>query len=79
MRGLDIIAGTVNSRSLLKATRYINMESQVKYLLSLRSIRERAKIVGDAAKSGKLSHFDLHEDRLDEVADFVTSVIKVRG
>ncbi|KAI0833108.1 DUF1688 domain-containing protein [Hypoxylon sp. FL0890] len=52
------------------------MDSQVKYLLSLRAIRERAKIVGEAAKSGNLSHFDLHEDRLDDVADFVTSVIK---
>ncbi|KUI57101.1 Protein urg3 [Cytospora mali] len=52
------------------------MDSQVKYLLSLRAIRERAKIVGDVAKSGKLSHFDLHEDKLDEVVDFVASVIK---
>ncbi|OTA70400.1 DUF1688 domain-containing protein [Hypoxylon sp. EC38] len=52
------------------------MDSQVKYLLSLRAIRERAKIVAEAAKAGNLSHFDLHEDRLDEVADFVTSVIK---
>ncbi len=53
------------------------MDSQVKYLLSLRAIRERAKIVGDAAKSGKLSHFNVHEDRLGDVADFVTSIIKV--
>ncbi|KAI1140552.1 DUF1688 domain-containing protein [Hypoxylon sp. FL0543] len=52
------------------------MDPQVKYLLSLQAIRERAKIVGEAAKSGNLSHFDLHEDRLDDVADFVTSVIK---
>jgi hypothetical protein len=54
------------------------MDSQVKYLLSLCAIRERAKIVGDAAQDGKLSHFNLHEDRLDDVADFVTSIIKVR-
>lgn len=53
------------------------MDSQAKYLLSLRAIRDRAKIVGDVAKSGKLSHFDLHEDKLDEVVDFVASVIKV--
>ncbi|RMJ10790.1 hypothetical protein BHE90_009628 [Fusarium euwallaceae] len=52
------------------------MDSQAKYLLSLRAIRERAKIVGDVAKAGKLSHFDLHEERLDEVVDFVASVIK---
>ncbi|KAJ4316761.1 hypothetical protein N0V84_007699 [Fusarium piperis] len=52
------------------------MDSQAKYLLSLRAIRERAKIVGDVAKSGKLSHFELHEEKLDEVVDFVASVIK---
>lgn len=53
------------------------MDSQAKYLLSLRAIRERAKIVGDVAKAGKLSHFELHEEKLDEVVDFVASVIKV--
>lgn len=55
------------------------MNSQVKYLLSLCAIRERSKIVGDVAKAGKLSHFELHEDRLDDVVDFVIAVIKVRG
>jgi hypothetical protein len=53
------------------------MDSNVKYLLSLHAIRERAKIVGDAAPAGKLSHFDFHEDRMDDVAEFVMSVIKV--
>ncbi|XDG04328.1 hypothetical protein ABKA04_003943 [Annulohypoxylon sp. FPYF3050] len=52
------------------------MDSKVKYLLSLQSIRDRAKVVGEAAKAGNLSHFDLHEDKLDDVADFVTGVIK---
>ncbi|KAI0885503.1 DUF1688 domain-containing protein [Annulohypoxylon maeteangense] len=52
------------------------MDSQVKYLLSLQAIRDRAKIVGEVAKAGNLTHFDLHEDKLDDVADFVTSVIK---
>lgn len=55
------------------------MDDQVKYLLSLRAVRERASIVADVAKSGKLNHFDLHEDRLDDVAEFVVSVIKVRA
>lgn len=54
------------------------MDSTVKYLLSLGAIRDRAKVVGQAAKDGNLNHFDVHEDRLDDVADFVTSVIKVR-
>lgn len=54
------------------------MDSQVKYLLSLKAVRDRSKIVGEAAKSGKLSHFEVREDKLDEVVDFVASVIKVR-
>ncbi|KAJ0294754.1 hypothetical protein Brms1b_001215 [Colletotrichum noveboracense] len=52
------------------------MDSQVKYLLSLKAVRDRSKIVGEAAKSGKLSHFEVREDKLDEVVDFVASVIK---
>ncbi|KAK1717391.1 hypothetical protein CaCOL14_003370 [Colletotrichum acutatum] len=52
------------------------MDSEVEYLLSLRAIRERAKIVGDVAKAGNLSHFEVREDKLDEVVDFVASVIK---
>jgi septal ring-binding cell division protein DamX len=55
-----------------------DMDSTVQYLLSLGAIRDRAKIVGQAAKDGNLNHFDVHEDKLDDVADFVTSVIKVR-
>ena len=51
--------------------------SEVSYLLSLRSIRERAKIIGEAAQAGKLHHFDIHDERMGEVADFVTSVVKV--
>jgi hypothetical protein len=53
------------------------MDDKIKYLLSLAAVRDRAKVVGEAAEAGKLSHFDVHEERLDEVADFVTSVIKV--
>ena len=55
----------------------VAMDHTVKYLLSLGAIRDRAKIVGQAAKEGNLNHFDVHEDKLDDVADFVTSVIKV--
>ena len=53
------------------------MNDKVKYLLSLSAVRERAKVVGKAAQAGKLTHFDVHEERLGEAADFVTSVIKV--
>ncbi|CAI6339631.1 unnamed protein product [Periconia digitata] len=52
------------------------MDDKVKYLLSLDAVRERAKQVGKAAEAGKLSHFDVHEERLKDVAVFVTGVIK---
>lgn len=55
------------------------MDEKVKYLLSLDAVRERAKLVGKAAEAGKLSHFEVHEDRLKDVASFVTTVIKVRS
>lgn len=54
------------------------MDPTVKYLLSLGAIRDRAKVVGEAAEAGNLNHFDIHEEKLDDVADFVTTVIKVR-
>ncbi|KAF3924679.1 hypothetical protein AA313_de0205726 [Arthrobotrys entomopaga] len=52
------------------------MSSNVKYLLSLKAVRERSQIVWGAAKAGRLSHFDLHEDKLEDVAKFVTNVIE---
>lgn len=54
------------------------MDPKVKYLLSLRAIRERANAVREIAEAGKLAHFELREDKLDDVVDFVASVIKVR-
>ena len=51
------------------------MDPQVKYLLSLQAVRDRAKIVG--AQVAQLHHFSVHEDKLPAVADYVTNVIKV--
>lgn len=53
------------------------MDPHVKYLLSLRAVRERAQVVWKAAEAGELSHFHLHKDKLGDVADFVISVIQV--
>ncbi|EWC46277.1 hypothetical protein DRE_04448 [Drechslerella stenobrocha 248] len=50
--------------------------ADVKYLLSLGSIRDRAKKVWAAAQAGELTNFELHEDRLDDVANYVTAVIE---
>ncbi|KAK3357087.1 hypothetical protein B0T25DRAFT_589467 [Lasiosphaeria hispida] len=52
------------------------MDPNVKYLLSLRAIRDRANVVGEIAKAGNLAHFELREDKLDDVVNFVASVIK---
>jgi hypothetical protein len=53
------------------------MGSSVKYLLSLAAIRERAAIVGKAAKEGHLNNFDVDESKLQAVAEYVTDTIKV--
>ncbi|KAK3687266.1 hypothetical protein B0T22DRAFT_478608 [Podospora appendiculata] len=52
------------------------MDPKTKYLLSLRAIRDRANVVGEIAKAGNLTHFEIHEDKLDDAVDFVASVIK---
>jgi len=56
----------------------VNMDPNVKYLLSLRAIRDRASIVEEIRKAGKLTHFDVNENELDNVVDYVANVIKVR-
>jgi hypothetical protein len=53
------------------------MDPTVKHLLSLDAIRERTNLLSSLAEGGKLTHFDLHEKKLDAVADFVTGVIEV--
>jgi len=53
------------------------MDSSIKYLLSLAAIRERAAIVGKAAKEGHLNNFDVNESKLQTVADYVSDTIKV--
>ena len=52
------------------------MSSLVDYLLSLGAIRDRSQILREAAYAGKLSHFDFHRDRMEDVADFTLSVIE---
>lgn len=53
------------------------MKSEMKYMLSLGAIRERAQIVWQAAEAGELAHFNFYADKLGDVADFVISVIQV--
>lgn len=55
----------------------MDQEAQTNYLLSLKSIRDGAKIAYESAKTGSLTNFDFHADKLDGTADFVASVIMV--
>lgn len=52
-------------------------QDEYEYLLSLRSIRDKAKIVRKAAETGNLCHFDFQPEKMGSMADIVTSVILV--
>jgi hypothetical protein len=53
------------------------MTPEVAYLFSLDAVRERSSIVYNAAKEHRLNNFDFHEDKLNDVADYVTKIIEV--
>ncbi|KAH8593392.1 DUF1688 domain-containing protein [Bisporella sp. PMI_857] len=52
------------------------MTPEVAYLFSLDAVRERSSIVYNAAKEHRLNNFDFHEDKLNDVADYVTKIIE---
>ena len=54
------------------------MNPNIAHLMSLEAVRERAQIVYDAAKKGGLNNFEFHQEKLDDAADYVTGIIKVR-
>lgn len=47
------------------------------YLLSAKAVRDKANEILQLAKSGK-THFDLHLEKLDEVADFILQITKAK-
>lgn len=51
------------------------LESDIQYLKSLRAVRERSRIVLEAARNGGLNNFELDELRMKETAEFVAGVI----
>ncbi|KAL7802258.1 DUF1688 domain-containing protein [Trichoderma aethiopicum] len=51
------------------------LESDIQYLKSLRAVRERSRIVLEAARNGGLNNFELDESRMKETAEFVAGVI----
>lgn len=52
------------------------MEDQVSYILGLPAVRENAHIILQAAREGKLNHFDYHADKLSDTADYVIGMIQ---
>ncbi|KKF93432.1 Protein urg3 [Ceratocystis platani] len=48
----------------------------INYLTSLKAVRERSRVVFEAAKVGSLTNFEYHADKLPAAADFVISVIE---
>ncbi|KAH6608315.1 hypothetical protein Trco_004628 [Trichoderma cornu-damae] len=53
----------------------IDLASDIKYLKSLRAVRERSRIVLEAARNGGLNNFVYDEGRMRETAEYVVGVI----
>lgn len=49
---------------------------EITYLLSLKAVRERSRLVLQAAKEGALNSFDYDEPRMNEVSKVVIDIIK---
>ncbi|KAE8385711.1 hypothetical protein BDV23DRAFT_14784 [Aspergillus alliaceus] len=54
----------------------MTMDAEIKYVLSLQAVRERAHRVLHLAEANKLTHFDYHEDRFDAAVQYVTNIIR---
>lgn len=52
--------------------------SEIAHLLSLQAVRERAKLVLEAAKEGSLNSFEYDEKRMSAVSEYVVEIISVR-
>lgn len=53
--------------------------AEIEYLKTLQAVRERSRLVLDAAKQGKTNNFDFHPERMQHVTEFVAGVIDVRN
>ncbi|KAE8155250.1 hypothetical protein BDV25DRAFT_146393 [Aspergillus avenaceus] len=52
------------------------MDPEVKYILSLQAVRERAHRVLRLAEEGRLRHFDYHADGFEGAVKYVANIIK---
>ena len=51
--------------------------AEIEHLKTLQAVRERSRLVLQAAKDGKTNNFDYHPERMKDVTEFVASVIDV--
>jgi len=49
--------------------------ADIEYLKTLQAVRERLRLVLEAARQGKTNNFVFHEERMKDVTEFVASVI----
>ncbi|KAJ1727279.1 hypothetical protein LPJ61_004657 [Coemansia biformis] len=54
----------------------MSASNSVMYLKSLKAVRERSYAVYERAQAGGLQHFELSEDKIEPVADYVLSLIE---
>lgn len=54
----------------------VSGSADYEYLLSLRAVRERCFRVQEAAVKNKLNHFDIDSSKLQDMVQFVVSLIK---
>jgi hypothetical protein len=52
------------------------MAGKPDYLLSLRSVREQTKQIQQIAQTGRLQHFDIDLEKMEEMVRFVTLLVK---
>lgn len=48
------------------------------YLRSIHAVRERSRLVSDKVKTDGLKHFRVEKEKVEETADYVAAIIKVR-
>lgn len=55
----------------------MTIDTEIKYILSLQAVRERAQRVFQLAEANQINHFEYHEDRFDAAVQYVANIIKV--
>ncbi|KAE8314362.1 hypothetical protein BDV41DRAFT_534174 [Aspergillus transmontanensis] len=54
----------------------MTIDTEIKYILSLQAVRERAQRVFQLAEANQINHFEYHEDRFDAAVQYVANIIK---